>query len=196
MLVKEGIDPIDLHTRAGCHRIHQWTTSQESIHNVCLGIVHDVELDPALRNQALQIQLGLTLPQGLHPKTMTQRTSNSESPVTQKGIASEETLRTALSQAASTSNFSDIPSLCTAMRGAWDRYEAVKMTSTLGTHAIVHPCALKDAQRIRIRRQLTLQQQLLIEALPRIQRSNWQPSMPLRQCIIHPKKKLRRLITP
>jgi ATP-dependent exoDNAse (exonuclease V) alpha subunit/5S rRNA maturation endonuclease (ribonuclease M5) len=142
LLVKEGINPTDLHTRAAVHRIQQRTQSNESIHSICLGIAHEIDMDPALRNRGLQVQLGLTLPQGLQPKTVTEHTSRS-SPV----ASSNKSLGTAPSAARTPST--DISSLCTEFRRAWDHYEAVKVTTTLGTQPVVHPNALKEAQRQR-----------------------------------------------
>jgi ATP-dependent exoDNAse (exonuclease V) alpha subunit len=134
LLIKEGINPSDLHTRAACHRVQQWSLSTESIHTICLGIAHEIELDPTLRDRKLQNQLGLTLPKGLQPKTVMKSSSKTQE-ISQKPITS--------------TSEKDIPTLCTTFRSAWDHYEAVKMTTTLGTQSSIHPGALKDAQRTR-----------------------------------------------
>jgi ATP-dependent exoDNAse (exonuclease V) alpha subunit len=133
LLIKEGINPQDLHTRATCHRIQQWTHSSNAIHQVCLGITHEIELDPTLQDRKLQNQLGLTLPQSLLPKTVTQNSTLAKAtpPVVQQSTAK------------------DLPTLCATFRNAWDHYEAVKITTILGASSGSHHTALKEAQNVR-----------------------------------------------
>jgi ATP-dependent exoDNAse (exonuclease V) alpha subunit len=129
MLVREGISLLDLHTRASCHRIHVWTQSSESIHQICLGIAHEMELDASVRDRTLQVQLGLALPAGLQPK----------------GTAAVQ-----VSSLSTSTPSMDIPARCATFRQAWDSYEAAKIAHTLGTTSAVHQrTALRDTQRTR-----------------------------------------------
>lgn len=139
MLMMEGVEDSELHTRAVCHRIECLLRSGAEIEFMRDSIKYELELDPLLESDELRHSLGLVLPEWIDASYQNSKESSSqakESSAKETGhAASSNTVKCSISQRSK------------AFRDAWDRCDAVHLTQTMSGR--VNAQKMCDARKAR-----------------------------------------------